>query len=340
MNALLHDLSVTIEQYAINRPIQTIFIGGGTPSLFAPESIARLLQGIRNVASVTENLEITLEANPGTFESAKFKEFNDLGINRLSIGVQSFNDGLLTALGRVHSAQEAVKAVEIAQQAGFTNINLDLMYGLPGALPGDSEDDVHTAIALKPTHISLYQLTLEPNTLFHKYPPQLPDDENVYLIQQNCQALLADSGYGQYEVSAYAQAGKECRHNLNYWQFGDYIGIGAGAHGKLSMSLPDKILRTAKPKSPELYQTDPSNCAEHIIAATELPLEYLMNQLRLRQGFHLADLKARTGLAMSDLEYGLTDCLAQNLIEFADNHYRCTEQGWQFLDSILHKFMT
>ncbi|NOU21712.1 MAG: radical SAM family heme chaperone HemW, partial [Methyloglobulus sp.] len=286
IDALLSDLSSDLERYTITRPIHSIFIGGGTPSLFSPESLDRLIAGIRQRTTFEAYLEITLEANPGTFESTKFAEFNALGINRLSIGVQSFNDELLTKLGRVHSGQEAVKAAEIAHYARFTNFNLDLMFGLPGAVPGDSEQDVKTAIDLKPTHISFYQLTLEPNTLFHKYPPKLPDDEFIFNTQKNCQGLLADNSYLQYEISAYSQPDKECRHNLNYWQFGDYLGIGAGAHGKITEAVPNQITRTFKAKSPELYLQNPSaNGGEQEIDLQELPLEYVMNQLRLRRGF-------------------------------------------------------
>ncbi len=214
IDALLNDLAFDLERYAITRPIHSIFIGGGTPSLFSPESLDRLIYGIRQRVKFEENLEITMEANPGTFESEKFKEFNALGINRLSIGIQSFNDGLLAKLGRVHSGQNAIRAAEIAHDAGFTNFNLDLMFGLPGAVLGDSEQDVKTAIDLKPTHISFYQLTLEPNTLFHKFPPKLPDDEFIFDTQKNCQGLLNNAGYHQYEISAYAQLEKQCRHNV------------------------------------------------------------------------------------------------------------------------------
>jgi putative oxygen-independent coproporphyrinogen III oxidase len=340
IDALLNDLSHDLERCTITRPIHSIFIGGGTPSLFSPESLDRLITGIRQRTTFEENLEITLEANPSTFESSKFREFNSLGINRLSIGVQSFNEGLLTKLGRVHSGQEAVKAAEIAHYAGFTNFNLDLMFGLPGAIPGNSEQDITTAISLKPTHISFYQLTLEPNTLFHKFPPKLPDDEFIFNTQKNCQGLLADNSYLQYEISAYSQPGKECRHNLNYWQFGDYLGIGAGAHGKISMGLPNRILRTSKTKSPELYLQNPSaNGGEQEIDLQELPLEYVMNQLRLRRGFAIQDYHARTGLDPNTLEPGLTTCLNQDLLELADNHYRCTEKGWNFLDTVLQSFL-
>jgi putative oxygen-independent coproporphyrinogen III oxidase len=341
IDALLDDLSFDLERYAITRPIQSIFIGGGTPSLFSPEAIARLIEGIKRHAMFEENLEITLEANPGTFESTKFVEFKALGINRLSIGIQSFNDDLLTKLGRVHSGQEAIKAAEIAHYAGFGNFNLDLMFGLSGAVQGDSETDIATAIDLKPTHISFYQLTLEPNTLFHKFPPKLPDDESVYITQRNCQGLLHNNGYQQYEVSAYSLSGKECRHNVNYWQFGDYLGIGAGAHGKITTRMPDQITRTAKAKSPEAYLKNPSNNGtRQAITIDELPLEFIMNQLRLRRGFTLDNYKAMTGLYGSALEPALSNCEKQGLIKLENGYYACTDTGWNFLDSVLGNFIT
>ena len=340
VNALLDDLSADLERYAVTRPIHSIFIGGGTPSLFSPESLERLIAGIRQCTILDKLLEITLEANPGTFESEKFKEFNALGINRLSIGVQSFHDGFLAKLGRVHSGQEAIKAAEIAHKAGFSNFNLDLMFGLPSAVPGDSEHDIANAIALKPTHISFYQLTLEPNTLFHKYPPKLPDDEFIYGTQKNCQALLSENGYQQYEISAYAQADSNCRHNLNYWQFGDYLGVGAGAHGKITMTLPNQIIRTAKAKSPETYMGNPTNSGtSHAIAAQELPLEFVMNQLRLKGGFTLNHYQAMTGLSATTLQPGLSDCLEQSLIKLENGYYACTDKGWDFLDTVLGRFM-
>jgi len=340
IDALLSDLAIDIQRYTITRPISSIFIGGGTPSLFSPESIDRLLRGIEQQITLKENIEITLEANPGTFESHKFAEFRALGINRLSIGVQSFNDKLLKKLGRVHSANEAIIAAEIAHQSGFDNFNLDLMFGLPDSIPDDSKKDVTTAISLKPTHISLYQLTLEPNTYFHKFPPQLPNDELIFATQQQCQNLLAAQGFLQYEVSAYSQPGLQCRHNVNYWQFGDYLGIGAGAHGKITQALPDQITRTFKPKSPEQYLKDThKNGGTEFIALAELPLEFIMNHLRLKQGFSIDTYQARTGLSISTLEPALSNCLKEGLLIHHDKHYYCTEQGWNFMDNILEKFM-
>lgn len=340
VDALLNDLEKDLRLYNITRPISSIFIGGGTPSLFSAESINRLLWGIEQRVTLKDNLEITLEANPGTFESHKFAEFRALGINRLSIGIQSFNDKLLKNLGRVHSAHEAIVAAEIAHQAGFENFNLDLMFGLPGSSPDDSKSDVATAINLKPAHISFYQLTLEPNTYFHKFPPQLPNDELIFNTQKYCQNLLADHGYQQYEVSAYSQPGMHCRHNVNYWQFGDYLGIGAGAHGKLTQTLPHKIIRSFKPKSPEQYLSDThKNSSADDISITDLPLEFIMNHLRLKQGFTMDTYQSTTGLDAATLEPALSTCLKQELLIYRDNHYYCSEQGWNFMDNVLEKFM-
>jgi oxygen-independent coproporphyrinogen-3 oxidase len=340
IDALLNDLAKDLQRYAITRPISSIFIGGGTPSLFSPESINRLLRGIEQQVTLKTDIEITLEANPGTFESHKFAEFRALGINRLSIGIQSFNDKLLKKLGRVHSAHEAIIATEIAHQAGFENFNLDLMFGLPDSSPDDSKTDIATAISLKPTHISFYQLTLEPNTYFHKFPPQLPNDELIFSMQKHCQKLLADQGYLQYEVSAYSQPGLQCQHNVNYWQFGDYLGIGAGAHGKITQTLPQQIIRSFKPKSPEQYLSDThKNGGSEVISVTELPLEFIMNHLRLKQGFTLDTYQTTTGLDITTLEPALSACLKQELLIYENKHYYCSEQGWNFMDNILEKFM-
>ena len=340
IDALLNDLARDLQRYNVNRPISSIFIGGGTPSLFSPAAFDRLLAGIRQQTTLTGDIEITLEANPGTFESHKFAEFRALGINRLSIGIQSFNDQLLKKLGRVHSGQEAIHAAEIAHQSGFDNFNLDLMFGLPEAIAEDSRSDVATAIGLQPTHISFYQLTLEPNTYFHKFPPRLPSDDQIFSTQKACQLLLADQGYPQYEISAYSRQGFQCRHNLNYWQFGDYLGIGAGAHGKISLKLPGQIIRSFKPKSPEQYLNRPlTNDGAELISLKELPLEFMMNHLRLKQGFSLETYQAHTGLAVSTLEPALSACVQQDLLIRQDNHYYCSNKGWNFLDTILEKFI-
>lgn len=340
IDQLLCDLAEDVRRYAIHRPLRSIFIGGGTPSLFAPQAFTQLLYGIQQIIELDREAEITLEANPGTFESQKFAEFRVLGINRLSIGIQSFDSSMLKKIGRVHSSDEALNAVAIAKQAGFDNFNLDLMFGLPEASPTLSINDIKTAIDLKPAHISFYQLTLEPNTYFHKYPPQLPDDESIFKVQTQCQALLASAGYQRYEISAYSQPNRQSRHNINYWQFGDYLGIGAGAHGKIT--LPSgQIIRTTKPKSPEHYlNVDVNGGIVQTIAQAELPLEFLMNQLRLKQGFSMADYCLATGLPADTLQTGLTECLQQGLIADNGKGYACTDQGWLFLDTVLQKFLS
>ncbi|MDT8426665.1 MAG: radical SAM family heme chaperone HemW [Methyloprofundus sp.] len=340
IEALLSDLAQDIAQFAETRPIQSIFMGGGTPSLFSARHIQQLLIGIQKQLAFAENIEITLEANPGTFESEKFIDYRAIGINRLSIGIQSFHDQHLKRLGRIHCAQEALRAVAIAQQAGFDNLNLDLMFGLPDSSEQDSIDDVVQAIALQPSHISFYQLTLEPNTYFHKYPPVLPEDDAIFNSQLACQELLAQHGYLQYEISAYAQADKQCRHNLNYWSFGDYLGIGAGAHGKITQNTAHQIVRTMKPKQPEQYlQQDKSDRFAQAIKSNDLALEFVMNNLRLKIGFSLDIYTQRTGLSALTLEPALTHCLQQGLLVEHKQHYFCSEKGWYFLDSILEKFL-
>ena len=341
IDRLLEDLLTDLQQFQESRPLQSIFMGGGTPSLFSAQQIQRLLTGIESCIPFAEHIEITLEANPSTFESKKFADYRAIGINRLSIGIQSFNDQHLKRLGRVHTAKEAIHAVEIARQAGFDNLNLDLMFGLPESDADDSLYDVQQAIELQPTHISFYQLTLEPNTYFHKYPPVLPSDEAIFKTQLACQQLLAEQGYQQYEISAYAREGKQCKHNINYWSFGDYLGIGAGAHGKITQGLPDKIRRSMKPKNPVHYlQQVKNDSLIQTISISDLALEFVMNHLRLRKGFGLATYTQRTGLPSQSLEPALTHCLQQGLLIEYQQHYLCSEKGWLFLDSILENFLS
>lgn len=336
IDVLLADLKQDLEFLDTDRSVSSIFIGGGTPSLFSAESFDRLLTGVSRLIPFRKNLEITLEANPGTFESQKFAEYRAIGINRLSIGIQSFNDHHLKILGRIHSAKETLTAVEIAHQAGFKNLNLDLMFGLPKQTSQEMLNDIQTAINLKPSHISFYQLTLEPNTYFHKFPPKLPKDDLIFSGQTQCQQLLADSGYMQYEISAYANKNAACQHNINYWTFGDYIGIGAGAHGKISQQRI--IIRTVKPKKPEQYLNNPTAKITKI-SLHELPLEFIMNQLRLKNGFSLEHYQASTGLAINTLEPALSSCIDEKLLIKQDSHYFCSGQGWNFLDVILEKFV-
>ncbi|MGZ4998768.1 MAG: radical SAM family heme chaperone HemW [Methylomonas sp.] len=339
VDALLADLQADLSLLAMPRTVNSIFMGGGTPSLFSPAALERLLGGIRELLPLKEDCEITLEANPGTFESTKFEAFRRLGINRLSIGIQSFNDRHLQKLGRVHSSAEAIRAVEIAQNAGFDNLNLDLMFGLPEQTEAEAFSDIKTALSLNPTHISFYQLTLEPNTFFYKFPPKLPEDDAIFAAQKTCQNLLAEHGYQQYEISAYAKAGFQCRHNRNYWQFGDYLGLGAGAHGKISRTLPHEIIRTAKSKSPEQYLKHPTKSNREAIPVGQLPLEFVMNQLRLKDGFRLDEYQSFTGLNPHSLEPALTQCLEQGLLLKRQERIFCSDKGWDFLDVVLEKFI-
>jgi len=336
---LLEDLAADIAFFNIDREIKSIFIGGGTPSLLSATAMARLLEGVKSQLKWHHEIEITMEANPNSVESAKFAEFRHLGINRLSIGIQSFNERHLKKLGRVHSAKEAFTAIESAQQAGFDNLNLDLMFGLPEQTTDESLSDIQHALNFKPQHLSLYQLTLEPNTYFHKFPPVLPKDELIFQAQIDNQHLLSANGYQQYEISAYAQQGKQCLHNQNYWKFGDYLGIGAGAHGKISVELPHKIYRSLKPKQPEQYLTSTQLRTHSSIHLNELALEFVMNQLRLKRGFSLTDYQIVTGLNPDTLEPALSESVNEGLLINQHQHYFCSKQGWLFLDSILEKFI-
>lgn len=342
VEALLCDLDGELANVR-DREIETIFIGGGTPSLFSAEAIARLLEGIRVRLPVSGTAEITLEANPGTAESDKFRGLRQAGVNRLSIGVQSFDETMLQRLGRIHGRGEAIDAAVMAREAGFESFNLDLMFGLPGQTVEEGIADIRTALALKPDHLSYYQLMLEPNTLFHKYPPTLPAEESVWAIQQAGQALLADANLTQYEVSAYARGGKRCLHNLNYWRFGDYLGIGAGAHGKITDMHTATITRTAKIKHPQHYlaaKGQPERQgARTLVADSELRFEFLMNALRLRDGFTGDLLTARTGLPIESLEPEFGQGVEEGLLEESGGHFRCTPAGFDFLDTVLQRFL-
>ncbi len=338
VDALLRDLQLELEHTAA-RPLSSIFIGGGTPSLFSATAFARLLAGIHDMLPWQDAIEITLEANPGTFEQAKFAAYRQLGINRLSIGIQSFNDQHLTQLGRVHNANEAQQAVAIAQQAGFTNINLDLMHGLPEQNLAQALADLTCAIELQPNHISWYQLTIEPNTVFWNQPPVLPEDDSLWDIQQAGQALLAEHGFVQYEISAYAKPDKQAQHNLNYWQFGDYIGIGAGAHGKIS-SLDGRILRYWKTRQPNDYLNNQLRAGEQLLNNSELPFEFLMNALRLSKGVPSQLFTQRTGLPLALLQESWLNAQNKGLMLENPQRLATTEQGALFLNDLLHIFLT
>ncbi|QNH80684.1 radical SAM family heme chaperone HemW [Pseudomonas protegens] len=339
VDALLADLD--LELHAVHgRELSSIFFGGGTPSLFSAQALGRLLKGVEQRIPFAGDIEITLEANPGTFEQEKFTAYRALGINRLSIGIQSFQEQKLKALGRIHNGDEAIRAAGMARQAGFDNFNLDLMHGLPDQSLDDALDDLRQAIAMKPTHLSWYQLTLEPNTVFWNQPPVLPEDDTLWDIQEAGQALLAEHGYAQYEVSAYAQPGRAARHNLNYWSFGDFIGIGAGAHGKLSH--PDgRIQRTWKTRLPKDYlnPAKPFKAGEKDLGNEELPFEFLMNALRLTDGVDAALFAQRTGLDLSSLAEGRRQAEQSGLLQVEPSRLAATARGQLFLNDLLQYFL-
>ena len=337
--ALIADLDRALPQ-VWGRPVYTVFFGGGTPSLLSARGLDELLCAIRARLPLAPDAEITLEANPGTFEAHKFAEFRSLGINRLSIGIQSFNPGHLKALGRIHDAVQARAAIEIAQSS-FDNFNLDLMYALPGQTVAQAVADIDTAIGLSPAHVSAYHLTIEPNTLFYRHPPQVPDDDASADMQQAIETGLADAGYRHYETSAFAKSGREARHNLNYWSFGDYLGIGAGAHGKLSFA--DRVLRQMRYKQPREYMENAEAGVavqqEQAVAVDDLPFEFMMNALRLVDGFDLSLFAARTGLPLHALRKELQEAESRGLIERDHLRLQPTLKGQRFLNDLLQIFL-
>jgi putative oxygen-independent coproporphyrinogen III oxidase len=343
VDALIRDFDLEAPRVK-GRRIDSVFFGGGTPSLFQPEEFARLIRALKERIEFAPDAEITLEANPGTIERGRFSGYADAGINRVSLGAQSFDERALKVLGRIHSADDTHRAVAEIKAAKLTNFNLDLMYALPGQSLEDALNDVSIACSLAPTHLSYYQLTLEPGTVFHSRPPVLPDEETAWQIQLAGQEMLADAGYAQYEVSAYAKDGARCRHNLNYWLFGDYVGIGAGAHGKVSVELPQKILRTVKPKQPREYQDRMHRAAlstgdSTTIAEAELPFEFMLNALRLNEGFGSEGYRARTGLELQFLEEKLKAAQSRGLLEPTPNGWRPTELGRRFLNDLQASFL-
>ncbi|MFI8381433.1 radical SAM family heme chaperone HemW [Pseudomonas sp. NPDC079086] len=339
VDALLADLDADLAQVH-NRPLSSIFFGGGTPSLFSAKALGRLLEGVERRVRFAADIEITLEANPGTFEQAKFRDYRSLGINRLSIGVQSFQPPKLIALGRIHDGDEAVRAADMARTAGFDNFNLDLMHGLPDQSIEDALSDLRIAIAQGPTHLSWYQLTVEPNTVFWNQPPVMPEDDILWDIQEAGQALLAAEGYAQYEVSAYAQAGKAARHNLNYWTFGDFLGIGAGAHAKLSRPS-GSISRSWKTRLPKDYLDSSKgfSAGERVLSADELPFEFLMNVLRLTDGVASELFTQRTGLPLSQLAAARAEAQQRGLLHSDPARLSATREGQLFLNDLLQHFL-
>ena len=342
IDALITDL----EQHAPDiwsRSVESVFIGGGTPSLLSSDALDRLLGKVRALTKLEPGAEITLEANPGTFEALRFKEYRESGINRLSIGVQSFNDNHLRTLGRIHGASEAISACETALDAGFENFNIDLMHGLPAQTTAEAVADVQQALDLHPTHLSYYQLTLEPNTLFAANPPDLPDEQTLADIQEAGKTLIANAGFEQYEVSAFALMKKRCHHNLNYWLFGDYLGIGAGAHSKLSFPAHNTITRHSKARHPADYIKTASNTdrirGENLVSPADARLEFMMNALRLNDGFSVQEFEGRTGESIACVRHTLEKAEKDGFIERSLQQIKTTALGANYLDTVLQFFM-
>jgi putative oxygen-independent coproporphyrinogen III oxidase len=326
------------------RTVQTVFFGGGTPSLFPPAAIDTFLQAASARLRFAPGLEITLETNPGTAEHGRFEEYRAAGVNRISFGIQSFDDGCLQRLGRIHDSAQAESAVSLARDAGFDNFNLDLMYALPGQTLAMAEHDIERAIALEPTHLSHYQLTLEPNTVFAARPPAgIPDDDSSWDMQERCQALMAQAGFGQYEVSAYARPDRQCAHNLNYWHFGDYLGIGAGAHGKLTSGSDQSILRRWKVKHPTDYLLKAGTPAaiggDDTIAPAQCPFDYMLNALRLVDGFVLTQFEKRTGLPHGAIAGELAIACERGWIVITGDRVVPTELGRRFTNDVIALFL-
>jgi len=346
VDLLLADLDADRGDFAAalaGRTVHSIFFGGGTPSLFAPELIARFLDGVHARLPLAADAEITLETNPGTVEHGRFDGYLTAGVNRLSFGIQSFDDDKLRRLGRIHCAGEAEAAVKSAQDAGYANINLDLMYALPEQTLDGALADVARAVALAPTHVSHYQLTLEPNTAFAANPPPLPDDDHAWAMQEACEQALAAAGYGQYEVSAYARPGRRCVHNLNYWRFGDYLGIGAGAHGKLSDAAAGTVRRRWKTRHPRAWMEAAGGAGriggDQLVDAAELPFEYMLNALRLIDGVPMADFEARTGLPAERIAAALARCRERGWLMDDPRSLHTTPLGQRFLNDVIAAFL-
>ena len=343
VDALLADLDHDLP-LVWGRTIHSVFFGGGTPSLFPADAIDRFLQGASARLRFAPGLEITLETNPGTAEHGRFNDYLAAGVNRISFGIQSFDDGCLQRLGRIHDAAQAEAAVRLAQDAGYDNLNLDLMYALPGQSPEMALADVERALALAPAHVSHYQLTLEPNTLFAARPPGgIPDEDLAWDMQEHCQARLAQAGYAQYEVSAYARAGRQCAHNLNYWRFGDYLGIGAGAHGKLTLGAEQAILRRWKLRHPSAWLAAAGSAAatggDERIAPAQRPFEFMLNALRLVEGFALQDFQARCGLPVAAIEAPLAQAVDRGWLRLDGARVMPTALGRRFGNDVIALFL-
>lgn len=341
VDALIRDLDWELRDAPESRPLVSIFIGGGTPSLFSDRAIAAVLDAVAARLRFAEDIEITLEANPGTVDAAHFRGYRAAGVNRLSIGVQSLDAVQLKRLGRIHGPADAIEAARVARAAGFDNFNLDLMYALPQQTPDAARADLRAALELGPAHLSYYQLTLEPNTEFAAHPPPLPDDETAWDMQLAAQAQLAGNGYAQYEVSAYAQAGRECRHNRNYWEFGDYLGIGAGAHAK--RTLDGRVRRRARHRHPRRYVEAAGSSGavqeDRIVTADELPYEFAMNALRLNAGFAIESYAMRTGQPLPVIAPVLDRLRGRGLLEIDPRRVQATTLGRAHLNAVIAEFL-
>lgn len=343
VDALVKDLEHDLP-LAWGRTVHTVFFGGGTPSLFPPDAIDAFLQAASARLRIAPEAEVTLETNPGTAEHGRFDDYRRAGVNRVSFGIQSFDDACLQRLGRIHDTREAEAAVKLAQDAGIDNLNLDLMVALPGQTLGMAVADVDRAIALQPAHLSHYQLTLEPNTVFAARPPAgIPDDDLAWDMQDACQARMTEAGYAQYEVSAYARAGRQCAHNVNYWRFGDYLGIGAGAHGKLTLPAEQRVLRRWKTRHPTAYLEAAGTRAavggDEDLSPGRLPFDYMLNALRLVDGFALSDFEARTGLPQAAIAPQLAEAARNGWLEKIGDRVRPTETGRRFTNDVVALFL-
>lgn len=339
VDSLLADLQADLP-FVAGRPIGTIFIGGGTPSLFSASAIARLMGGIAERVELSAGLEVTMEANPGSAEAEKFHGYREAGINRISLGIQSFQDDQLQALGRVHSSDEAHAAIEKLKLAGLHNFNIDLMHGLPGQTEQGATADLETALSYEPAHLSWYQLTIEPNTVFHKRPPTLPVDDTLADIQTNGERLIGERGYRQYEVSAYARPDKHCRHNENYWSFGDYLGVGAGAHSKISR-LDGPVTRYAKRRQPSEYMRAKNNCFianRRELEPKDIIGEFMLNALRRNRGFSLTHFSLSTGRDREAVESKISALIDRELLVLDGDFIHTSELGRRFLDTVVAEF--
>jgi oxygen-independent coproporphyrinogen-3 oxidase len=350
IDALIRDLALQT-QLVQGRELQSIFLGGGTPSLFAPAALARLFEAVRTQCQLAADIEITLEANPGTIERGRFADYRAAGVTRVSLGAQSFDDKQLQRLGRIHAAIDTRRAVEELYAADLANFNLDLMYGLPEQTRAEAVADIEAALALQPAHVSHYQLTMEPGTVFAaKPPPGLPDDESGADMQLACQERLAQAGFVQYEVSAYARDHQRCRHNLNYWEFGDYLGVGAGAHGKSSQFAPEAnppaallIERSVRMREPRRYLAELANPPARLelrpVPAADVPFEYMLNALRLNEGFERGQYEARTGLAFDALAARIDQACRRGLMQHDGRRLRASARGLSFLNDLQSMFL-